>query len=211
MFDLDWGEIGKAFNWGDVGKSAVMALPQAVAAGVGSNMVARGNQAAVDIANQNRQQNLALLQPSLQQQGTAIEYMRGTMARRPQDLSPQQQIQLGDTRRQAVEMTPSSLRGSGRAQTAIINDVANRARAGMIAGNQQRSDTAAQTLGGYGANATNAMVGQNTATNNVAIDAATGTAGSNAQTMGNIASFFANAVKDRERESRYADWRNKLG
>ena len=221
------------WDWGEILKPAVSALPQAIASGFGAYQVANANQRAADIAAQTRGQNTQALQESAQraagmlapmagQQQTGTAYLRQVMARSPYELSPQQQIQVQDARRLSTEMAPSSLRGSGRFVTAASNDVANRTRGGLIAQNQQRSDAAAQSLGNQGAAATTGMANitagvgpavasQNTwAAENMG-NAAIGTGASNAQTLGNIASFFANAQKDQERESRYKDLRSSLG
>jgi hypothetical protein len=113
----------------------------------------------------------------------------------------------------------------------------NRGRAGMIAQNIQRGDEAARTLTSTGtamrtagtgqvasiaANQGGQVAGQNSGAANVQQNAATttGDAAANAQTatgavqagsLGDMASFFANAVKDSDRESRYRKYKDYQG
>lgn len=212
-------------NWNNILNGFAASVPAMVTGYIGASGVADANRRASDIAERNRQANLAavtanneraaaLLQPAASQQIPATEYLRSIMARSPYELTPQQDIELADRRRIAAEMTPPSLRGSGRVVSAISNDVANRGRAGMIAENQRRTDAAAQTLGQTGGAATTGMAnlaarqgGQiadiNTPAATDQANALTSTAAMNAKTLGDITSYFASAAKEADRESRY--------
>jgi hypothetical protein len=217
--------IFENWDWNSILRSAVGSIPAAISGFYGARQVARANRAAAEIAARNQAANIAeirqaneraaaMLRPLADVGTPGIEYMHSIMARSPYQFSPAQQIELEDRRRAAIEMIPPSLRGAGRFRTAAINDVLNRARAGMIAENQARQDRAAQALAGTGtgalSNIASFVAGQgpqiareNTAAAEAMANALTGTAASNATTMGQIASFFANAMRDNERASRY--------
>jgi hypothetical protein len=218
--EFDWSKFGNT-----AAQSAAAALPAAVIGYMGHRQVAKGNQQAANIAADTARTNIAeirtananaarTLQPIAARATPALDYFQSVMARNPYDFTPGQQIELEDRRRIATNSVSPGLRGSARTNTAVINDVLNRARAGMIDTNQRRADSAAGTLGTAGVNATtNAasiasgqgpqVASQNLQAGQAAGNAITGTAASGADTMGNIASYFANAMKDRERESRY--------
>lgn len=213
------------FDWSKIINGAAAAAVPAVTGYYGAKQVANANQQAAEIAGRNRDTNLAaitaaneragtMLQPIASQAGTGIDYLRTVMARNPNELTPQQEIQLADSRRQMVMQTPSGLRGSGRFLTAAVNDVNNRGRAGMIDANTRRADTAGSELARMGTGATTNMAslssgqGRDIATINTGAatdqaNAVTNTAASNAKTLGDITSYFANATKDADRESRY--------
>jgi len=212
-------------NWGNILNGFAATVPAMVTGYVGASGVADANRRAAEIAEQNRQANIsevrasneraaALLRPVASQQIPATEYLRSIMARSPYELTPQQDIELADRRRIATEMTPPSLRGSGRVVSAISNDVANRGRAGMIAENQRRTDAAAQSLAASGNAGTTGMANLaaregsqitpiNTGAATDQANALTSTAAMNAKTLGDITSYFASAAKDADRESRY--------
>ena len=213
------------WDWGKIASGIGQSIVPAVATYYGARKVADANQQAAQLAQENAAANrgvvtaaneraIGFLQPQIDAAAPAQDYLRTVMAQNPMTLSPQQEIELADRRRAAVTATPSGLRGSGRYLTASINDVQNRGRAGMIAGNQARTDAAANTLAARGAGAATGaanlasntgtqMVGVNNAGTDAAGNAITATADSNNAALQNIGSFFANAMKDADRESRY--------
>ena len=213
------------WDWSKIISGVATAAVPAVTGYYGAKQVANANQQAAEIAGRNRDTNLAaitaaneragtMLQPIASQAGTGIDYLRTVMAQNPNQLTPQQRIELADRRRAAVTATPSGLRGSGRYLTASINDVENRGRAGMIDANTRRADAAGGDLARMGSQATTNMAslssgqGRDIATINTGAatdqaNAITSTAASNAKTLGDITSYFANAVKEGDRESRY--------
>ena len=212
------------FDWGAIlNTAAKYAAP--VAQVYGAHQVAKANKTAANIAGQTAGANIAAIQagnqaaagtlaPVAARATPALDYMQTVMARDPNKLTPAQQIELGDRRRQVVGNITPGLRGSGRYVTAAVNDVVNRGRAGMIDTNTKRADEASRTLGSAGVGATTNMAsiaagqgpqiaGQQTMAGDARAGAALGTAESNASTLGTIASFFANQQKDAERDSRY--------
>lgn len=218
--DWDWSKIASG-----IGQSIV----PAVATYYGASKVADANQQAANLAAANATANrgvitaandkaIGFLQPQIDAAAPATDYLRTVMAQNPNQLTPQQEIQLADTRRQMVTSTPSGLRGSGRFLTAAVDNVNNRGRAGMIATNQARTDNAANTLAARGAGAATGaanlasntgtqMVGVNNAGTDAAGNAVTATADSNNAALQNIGSFFANAMKDADRSSRYDNYK----
>ena len=207
-------------------------VPSLIAGGasiLGNVFASRGNRQAADIAANTAATNAAgiratnaragqILQPIAANAQPGLDYMRRTVATNPYQLSTRQQIELKDRSRQAVTMIPSSLRGSGRYTSAMANDVLNRGRAGMIAENQGRADVAARGLASTGAAATTNQASitagqgpqiatQNTMAGDVAGNAATQGGENTANVISQIGSFFANALKDQQRESKYGDFR----
>ncbi|MDP2620590.1 MAG: hypothetical protein Q8P46_10515 [Hyphomicrobiales bacterium] len=213
------------WDWNGIANGIARSAPAAISNFVGASQVASANQRAAQMAADNAAANRAVLtsanttaqgylQPQIAAGAPAADYLRTVMAQNPNELTPQQEIQLADTRRQAVTATPSGLRGSGRYLTASINDVNNRGRAGMVAANTGRADAAANTLASRGAGAATGaanlasnlgtqVANVNTTGADAGANAITTTADSNNAALQNIGSFFANAVKDADRESRY--------
>lgn len=224
LFD-DW-------DWGKIAQGLIASIPGTVASVAGANQVSDANQQAANLALVNAAQNrdvlsqatergLGFLRPQLEAGAPATAYLRTVMAGDPYSLTPAQKIDLADRRQRVLAGMSPGLRGSGRYVAAALGDVENRGRAGMIDANIARADQAARTLNAQGANAGAssanlstqlgpAIAGQNTLATDTAGNAVTGTAASNAQTMGDIASFFANAVKEGTRDSRYRDFRKNL-
>uniref|UniRef100_A0A6M3IS15 Uncharacterized protein n=1 Tax=viral metagenome TaxID=1070528 RepID=A0A6M3IS15_9ZZZZ len=218
--DWDWGKLASG-----IGKTIV----PAVTGYYGAKNVADANRQAAEIAQANAAANrgvitaandraIGFLQPQTDAAAPAQDYLRTVMAQNPNQLTPQQQIDLTDRGRAVVTNTPSGLRGSGRYLTASINDVQNRGKAGMIDANTRRSDTAASTLAARGAgastgaanlsaNAGSQITGVNTLGADAGANALTSTAASNAQTLGDLGSYFAQAMKDADRGSRYNDFK----
>lgn len=217
------------WDWGKIAGGVAQSIVPAVSTYYGAKKVADANQQAAELAAANATANrgvvtaandraIGFLQPQIDAAAPATDYLRTVMAQNPNVLTPQQEIQLADTRRQMVTQTPSGLRGSGRFLTAAVDNVNNRGRAGMVATNTARTDNAASTLAARGgAAATGAanlasntgtqMVGVNNAGTDAAGNAITATADSNNASLQNIGSFFANAMKDADRSSRYENYK----
>lgn len=79
-----------------------------------------------------------------------VAYLRNLVASDPYQLTPAQKIALADSLRMSKNNIDPAMRGSGRAQTAVLNDVVNRGRAGMIDANIARGTGAAGTLASLG-------------------------------------------------------------
>ncbi len=213
------------WDWDKIVNGFAASVPAMVTSYVGARGVADANRNASDIAERTRQANIAettaaneraagYLQPVADQTIPATAYLRTVMARNPYEFTPQQETEQADRLRLATRAMPAAFRGSGRATSAVLNDVANRGRAATIAENQRRSDTAAGTLAGTGGAASGNLANLsarggaqvadiNTGAATDQANALTSTAQSNNAALANITSYFANAVKDADRESRY--------
>lgn len=221
------------WQWDKIAGGIGSSIPQAVATYYGASKVADANQQAAQLAQENAVANrgvitaandraIGFLQPQIDAAAPAQDYLRTVMAQNPNQLTPQQSIELADRGRAAVTATPTGLRGSGRYLTASVNDVQNRGRAGMIAQNLARTDNAANTLAARGAGASTgaANLASNTGTQMAQVNqtgsdaqanAITATADYNNASLQNIGSFFANAMKDADRESRYGRAKTSKG
>lgn len=208
------------WNWDNIANAFARTAVPAVTSLVGSSIAAKANTKAAQIAQQNADANRAAiaagtnkavstLQPEVAAGAPATEYMQSIMARDPNQMTPQQEIQLADSRRTAVNMTPAGLSGSGRYKTAMLNDITNRGKAAAVATNTARSDTAANTLAGRGAGAVGTqasleagmvpqITAQNTDAANAVANAGTATAGSDNSALAQIGSYFANAQKQQQ-------------
>lgn len=223
-WDWDWGSIvGNAVG------GLVTAIPSAIATVYGARKAAQantnaantalaGSKAAIEAVNAGRASADKTLETLGTQGQPGIDYLRGVVAKNPYELTPEQRIALEDSQRRAARVVNASpLAGSGRATSAVLNDTLNRGRAGYISSNIARGAQAAQQLAGYGANAatnkatidsnTGRVVGDITQkAADTAANAQTATGATTADTMGAIASFFANAQDRAGRESRYKNF-----
>ena len=217
------------------------ALPTVVTSLFGASQASKANTQAANIAANTATTNTQILREAadratgivtpLLNTGTsmaepATAYMRNVMARPPEQLTPQQQITLNDTQMQAQRGISPGLRGSARANSAILNDIYNRGQAAMIQANQGRSDAAAKQLQEQGlatartaapavaniatGNASN-IAAENTSAGSAAANAATNTAASNNSALSAISSYFANLERDATRPSAYAGYKAGLG
>jgi hypothetical protein len=221
LFDgWDWEKIATGF-----GAGLVNAAPAIVAGGISAYNSSRANTQAADIAARTRDANVAAtsaandraiqtLSPMVANAQPAQDYLRSVMATNPYALTPQQDQEMKDRMLLANRSLPSAFRGSGRATSAVLNDTMNRGRAGMIDQNMRRSDAAAGSLNSSGTSATNniasiqagagrQVAGFNDDAGTNQANALTATADSNNSAIASIASYFANASKDNEREGRY--------
>lgn len=202
----------------------------------GGNEASNANDRAAQISAEGRDRAIAALRsgttaasgyltPQLAQGqkllGTGVDYLGRVVASDPNVLTPQQKIDLADRQRMSLRGITPGLRGSGRFTTAALNDVSNRGKAGMIASNVARADAGANTLTGTGermqTGAVNSLAnlesGQGKDIANIetghatnAANAATASGAVNSQTMGDIGSFFADALKN-TRDSRYNEYK----
>jgi hypothetical protein len=139
--------------------------------------------------------------------------MQETIARGSK-LNPEQEQAVADSRNQGLNaLRGSSLRGSARATSAIVNDVDTRQRNNFMATNQQRADNAATQLGGQYFNAGNSIANAATQSGsalsqgliNVGTTQAANTLGTGAlkgQAIGDIGAIIADATKERIGQSR---------
>ncbi len=204
---MDFGDLFSGWDWGKIAQGFAGSVPGAITGYMGANQVANANQRAAQIAQQNAAANRQVL---TQASAPALQYLQTVMATDPYKLTPQQQITLEDSRRQMVSATPAGLRGSGRFLTAAVNDVNNRGRAGFIDSNIRRADTSAVEQGKIAGGLARSITGENTQAAQATGNAITGTATSNARTLGDIGSYFANAVKDSNRDNRYRDFKGSF-
>lgn len=122
------------------------------------------NQKAIGTIQQGTQQEIGAIQQGQQTlQGIADanapgqNYLRNVVAD-PGNLTPAQQLQLNDVNRTVTnQIDSSSLAGSGRSASALINDATNRFRLGALDANRQLAFGAAGTMAG---NASRAQFGQ---------------------------------------------------
>lgn len=213
------------WDWDKIVNGFAASVPAMVTGYVGARGAADANRQASEIAERNRQANIATttaaneraagyLQPMADQAVPATAYLRTVMARNPYEFTPQQNIEQQDRLRLATRSMPSAFRGSGRATSAVLNDVVNRGRAGMIEQNMGRSDRAATTMAGTGSAANTNLANLstrggaqiadiNTGAATDQANALTSTGAMNAKTLGDITAYFANSVKEADRESRY--------
>ena len=145
------------------------------------------------------------------------DFLRSIVASDPFTLTPSQQLELEDVRRDAgAALAASGLRGAGRATTAALRGVEADFRGNSIDSNLRRSDAAASQLAGTDLATTGAAAG---------IDANTGratgaailegeTAGAEAglanetlrgQAIGDISSVIAGAFKEQGRDPRFRE------
>jgi len=198
MFDdFDWGGLAK-----NVVASTITAVPGIYAANRGAKMQIAGNQQAAGVATAAAQEQINQIRSGNER---AIAQFRPVLAESPQTLTPQQQVTLGDAQR---DMNNSNMLGrmGGRAFTRSFSDMTNRFRGNAVAENTARQDRARgniATLESQTGRQVAAPIGQ--AADAVG-GAAVGDAGVKADTMGAISSYFANAVKDGDRERRYREY-----
>ena len=206
MFDIDWGGIAKKFI-----TSTATQIPQiygAYQAGRRANAAADRQSALINAGNTDRMRRLdALTAEGRDVSAPAIAHYRAELARSPGELRPAQEIALGDAQRE-FSRAPTLARMGGRAFTRGFSDVTNRFRSGAVEANRLTQDRAAAALMGRGNIGLTAGVAgaQAPAQTGLALaDVEGGRGQAQADTMATISSYFANAVKDSERESRYKD------
>ncbi|MEC9347679.1 MAG: hypothetical protein VYB54_15745 [Pseudomonadota bacterium] len=93
-----------------------------------------------------------------------ITSLRQIGASRPEDLTPGQQLVLDDTLKDTqAALDRSALRGAGRAQVAVMDDIAKRYRASAYDTNQARIDDANRRLASQGFGALDKIAAQESA------------------------------------------------
>lgn len=204
-------------------------LPALISGGTmlyGSKLASDANSRAAASALQGqREANAAIIQgnnlaqerfnQAQQQTAPGTTYLRSLVSADPNVLSPSQQRQLDTLRRTTgAQLAASGLRGAGRAVTKSIRDVESDYTSRAIDSNRARSDMAAGNLSGQyfnaGNNSANASVNTGNAIGQGALNTAgtvanadIATAATQGQTLGAVASIFANANKEEERKSKY--------
>lgn len=129
-------------------------------------------------------------------------------------LTPEQELAVDDSRREALNaLKGSSLRGSGRATSAIVSDVDNRTRTAFMDSNRRAADTAAAGLSGQYFGAGTNIANNATATGNAVSTGlvntgtiqASNTLGQGAlrgQAIGDVGAIIADAAKEQFQEER---------
>ena len=129
-------------------------------------------------------------------------------------LTPEQEMAVADTRKQALNaLKGSSLRGSARATSAVVNDVDTRTRNNFMTQNQNAADNAAKSLAGqyFGAgtnianNATNQGTTISQGLTNSGIIQASNTLGQDAikgRAIGDVGALISDALKSQVQEER---------
>jgi hypothetical protein len=151
-----------------------------------------------------------------QQAQPAVQQLQRIAATDPYALSPAQQQEVDDARRQTLNaLAVSGLRGSGRATVAAVRKVEDSTRGRLIDQNQQRADTATTGLAGQYFNAVGQAANIDAASgyaaghgyaNQGGIQASALLANANVQgrALGDIAAVTADALKE-GRKSYYRD------
>lgn len=226
--DINWGKVLTP-----VVQSVAQSIVPAYTASRGLKRVEDANRRAADIsatgvANASGAVNAgadtatanldAMKQRSLDASAPATSYMRSVVARNPYELTPEQQAYLATQREQFINTMDPGIRGSGKAYTAAAKNFTTGVSMPLINQNIGRADQAASTLNSQGVNAANAadtgmasvatgqgnqLAGITTGGANTAANASTATGAAQADTMGAIGGFFANAANNAARESRY--------
>ncbi len=175
------------------------------------------NKKALKEAEQERQAAVARALPYLQSDINAGDSadlnLQGTMGLDPNSLTPSQEIGLQDTIRTGQQnLAAGGLRGAGRAGQAVLNDAVMRYKAGAVDTNQNRIDSATNTLAARGssarAGAANLEAGEGNANANDILnigqtngDTEANSMTSNAQlagqTLGAISSFLSKRPTDK--------------
>lgn len=216
-----WDSLGKLFSADNllagaiVGGASLYSSSQASKANKqAAQIAARGAQAQADAIREGNRMADQRLQQISAETAPGTSYLR-TVVSNPMALTPLQQQQLEETRRQSTNaLRRSGLSGSGRAVTAAIKNVESDFTNRAMDSNMRRADSAATNLSGAniaaqtgGANleaSTGRAQGQAASTG---ADAAAGATIANGrlggQAIGDLAGVIAADVKGRE--SRYAD------
>ncbi len=211
LFDnFDWGALGRSVLTGVAG-----ALPTAVIGAYSANRTAKANnqaanmvagnaQAQIDLTRENRDMALKTAEPALSQ-------FRAIAGQDPNVLTPQQQIQTEDAMR---GFNDKNLLGTvgGRSYSKMYGDTRNRINAGTVEANRGRQMQANSSIGNIANQQANTITStgrdqvnlMGNATDAQA-NAVTANAQNNADVLGQIGSYFATAMKDADRSSRYKD------
>ncbi len=129
-------------------------------------------------------------------------------------LTPEQELQVADSREQALNaLKGSSLRGSARATSAIVADTDQRVRDNLMQQNLNRADTAAAGLSGQYFNAGNSLANNATNAGTVASQGLVNTGDINAansigqgkltgQAIGDVGALISDNVKNNLQQTR---------
>lgn len=217
--DFDWNA------WAPVAANVGGAIISSAANSNAAKSYQAGQQANIAAQTAGRDQAIATNQATADlansRAAPAIQQMKTTLSKDPNQLTPQQQVGMNDARRLAINNISPGLRGSGRATAAINDDLTNRTKANYVAQNTQAQTHAADTLNqnaaaGYAANNNTASLQANTGNNVGKAMADTGTVNANADTangnvagstLGAIGSIVANSNKDATRNTRYQNFK----
>lgn len=203
------------FDWGGVVKSVVSAAPGIIASTAGARVQAKANQQATAIAQDASVQNEALIREQMNKgtavRAPAIAHYRTVMGQDPNVLTPQQSIALADSQRMLGNKNMLGQSG-GRAFSRMFADTTGRINANAVQENTARRDVAAGQVATMATQegslpAANMLVANNNNAAEVAAQNATASGVTNSDTYGQIAQMFANVTKDKDRESRYSEYK----
>ena len=198
MFDdFDWGGLAR-----NVVASTVQAIPAIYAGNRGAKMQMAGNAQAAQIAQAGAQERINQIKQGNER---AIAQFRPVLAQSPNVLTPQQDIALADAQR---DLNNSNLLGrlGGRAYTRAFSDMTDRYRAGAVADNTRRQDAARTNISAIERGTGQQVSAPLADAANVAGQAAISDGAVKADTLGAIGSYFANAIKEGDRERRYREY-----
>ncbi len=225
--DFNWGDFLNSPAAAQIGTAVGGSIMSTVAnnnakrdyqAGQQANVAAINNGANSAIATNN-----ATADTAADIAAPAIQTMKQNLSRDPNQLTPQQQISLDDSRRSAIRSISPGLRGSGRAVAAINDDLTNRTKANFVEKNRQTQQHNADALAtnqgaAYAARGNVATLQANAGANTgkamadtgaVNANADTATGSTAASTLGSIGSIIANGNKDQTRNSRYQQYKSQ--
>lgn len=210
--DGGWGGIATAFLGNLAGQlpAIYMANQASKRIQAGQNQASRIAQAttAAQLANQQR-----IEQQASAEGAPAIAYYRSVMAERPEVLRPAQQVALNDARREFANRSTLGRMG-GRAVARGVSDINTRFKANAMEANRNAQGQAASQLMGRGNLGIAAGTGMTPVIGSGG-EAQANLAAAGGQTQADalaaISSYFANAIKDTERDSRYKDYKTSMG
>lgn len=205
------------FDWESIASSFLGTAPSIISSVVGGQRVAQANTRAAQLSENSNAAALNELRNTREQAvnlgAPGVQYLRNVVSRDPSMLTPAQTQAISDSQRE-FNRGPALKSYGGRAYSRMFADMSGRMRAGAVQQNQQRSDSAAGNLSGItrqGLSMSPAIAQVQSRAGDAAGNAMTANASTEADTMGQIASVFANSVKDQNRESRYAGYKSSFG
>lgn len=222
------------FDWGRVIESAVQVIPSVI----GTSMTNRANTKAAQIATDAGAQqaqaiqagNAAAIEELRQSRESAerigapgVQHLQRVVARNPAQMTPAQEQAIKDAQLE-FNRGPAMKSYGGRAHSRMFSDMTNRVTMGAQDTNRREADAAAGNLTGFTRQAmsvapaianvqarTGEQVGRVAGqVGDTQAGAVTANANTSADAMGQIASVFANAMKDQDRESRYRGYKTSI-
>lgn len=200
------------FDWGAVASSVAGAAPSLIGTVMANRTATRGNSRAAQIAqggNNAALEEMRAGRESAERTGApGVQYLRNVVARDPGQITPAQQQAIADSQRE-FNRGPALKAYGGRAFSRMFADTTGRMRANAVTENQRNQQQAASTLSGVatqGRNMTPAIAQIQARGANIAAAGTAVNAQDTADTYGQIASVFANSVKEADRGRRYKEY-----